>query len=361
MRKIAQNVVLSGIQPSGFIHLGNYLGAVQNWVQLQNQTEIQKRYYSVVDYHSLTQKYVGLKDDGGEAEEQEQKADSPQELTLKTAATLLACGIDPKKSTLFVQSHVQAHTEMMWFLSCLTPQSWLNKMIQYKEKKGSKSDKQTSLSLYSYPVLMAADILAYRANFVPVGEDQTQHLELAKDIAERFNKLFAEDQLFPVPDKLSYKESPWVYNRVMSLVDASKKMSKSDPQKRSCINLIDDPEIIRIKISRAKTDSLGRIKYDPARPELFNLLHIYAAIEGKDVKQIDKLFEDDNMFSFKEKLSNKLIDKICPIGEQALNLCAKQEDYLLDVLDQGAKEANKEAEFTLKMMKEKVGILRRNI
>lgn len=201
MKKAAKNIVLSGIQPSGFIHLGNYLGAVQNWVNLQHQDNIHKLYYSIVDYHALTQKYVGSNVDEADddAIEKFRSEQQPQELTLKTAATLLACGIDPKKSTLFVQSHVAAHTELMWFLSCLTPLSWLNKMIQFKEKKAGKSDLKTGLSLYSYPVLMAADIMCYRANLVPVGEDQTQHLELAKDIAERFNRLFSSD-FFPLPN-----------------------------------------------------------------------------------------------------------------------------------------------------------------
>ncbi len=174
MKKAAKNIVLSGIQPSGFIHLGNYLGAVQNWVNLQNQEDIHQRYYSIVDYHALTQKYVGSSVDEVADEEALEKLRTeqlPQELTLKTAATLLACGIDPQKSTLFVQSHVAAHTELMWFLSCLTPLSWLNKMIQFKEKKAGKSDLKTGLSLYSYPVLMAADIMCYRANLVPVGDD----------------------------------------------------------------------------------------------------------------------------------------------------------------------------------------------
>ena len=179
-------------------------------------------------------------------------------MTLKTAATLLACGINPSKSTLFVQSNVTAHAELMWFLSCLTPMSWLNRMIQFKEKKGNKSDKQTSLSIFSYPVLMAADILCYRANLVPVGEDQTQHLELARNIAERYNRLF-KCELFPMPDKLDFEESFWVHNRVMSLQDVTKKMSKSDPSAKACINLIDDPDMIRIKVRKATTDSLGRV------------------------------------------------------------------------------------------------------
>lgn len=232
MKRVAKNVVLSGIQPTGFIHLGNYLGAVQNWVQLQNNPAVDKRYYSIVDLHALTQKYVGSSIDE-DIENNDDLLDklnsepSPQELTLKTAATLLACGINPttssttsntNQSVLFVQSHVSAHSELMWLLSCMTPLSWLNKMIQFKEKKGGKGDNRTGLSLYSYPVLMAADILCYKANLVPVGEDQTQHLELAKDIAQRFNRLFAQNGIFfPIPDKLSFKDSPWVYNRVMSL------------------------------------------------------------------------------------------------------------------------------------------------
>ena len=280
-------------------------------------------------------------------------------MTLKTAATLIACGIDPDKSTLFVQSNVPAHTEMMWFLSTLAPLSWLNKMIQFKEKK-DKSDKFSSLSLYSYPILMSADIMLYQANLVPVGEDQTQHLELCRDICERFNRLFG--QLFPLPENiaLSDDDSYRVCKRVMSLQDGRKKMSKSDASRLSCINMIDSPDIIRQKIRKAKTDSLGKVAYDPVnRPEVANLLRIYSAIEGIDVKKAPQLFTDDNMFSFKEKVSNKLIDRVCPIGEQALDLCEKEEDRLLEVIDSGANKANKVAEQTMRQMKERVGLLRR--
>ena len=200
-QQLIKKVVFSGIQPSGFIHLGNYLGAVQNWVHLQDHPEHSdslQRYFCVVDYHSITQKYVGKEVVDSEVDPKDEIAlansdlrteDLPEELSLKTAATLIACGINPEKSTLFVQSHVAAHCEMMWMLSTLTPLSWLNKMIQFKEKK-DKQDKYSSLSLFSYPVLMSADILLYQADLVPVGEDQTQHLELSRDIAGRFNRLF---------------------------------------------------------------------------------------------------------------------------------------------------------------------------
>ena len=234
---------------------------------------------------------------------------------------------------------------MMWFLSTLTPLSWLNKMIQFKEKR-SKQDKHSSLSLFSYPVLMAADILLYQAELVPVGEDQTQHLELSRDIAERFNRLFGD--LFPQPENVDFAESLSVCQRVMSLQNAQKKMSKSDTSKLACINMIDDPDMIRAKIRKAKTDSLGAITYDPAeRPEVANLLRIYAALEGIDPRKAPQVFEGDNMFAFKEKLSNKLIDKVCPIGERALELCAKDEEMLLDIIDDGARKANRVAERTL--------------
>ena len=222
--KLAKKIIFSGIQPSGFLHLGNYLGAVQNWVKIQDDKSINDLYFSVVDYHSITQKYIGLdvKDniDGGIADdpslllETVNKNGTPQELTLKTVATLIACGINPNKSKLFVQSHVQAISEMQWFLSSLTPLSWLNKMIQFKEKKG-QNDKLSSLGLYSYPVLMASDILCFKATHVPVGDDQIQHLELSRDTAERFNRIFGE--LFPLPKRLQYNESLFSCDRVMSL------------------------------------------------------------------------------------------------------------------------------------------------
>lgn len=205
-QRLARKVVLSGIQPTGFIHLGNYLGAVQNWVKIQGDPSVNQNYFCVVDYHAITQKYIGvdlpehisggIPEDPTELRDSVNKDGTPQELTLKTVATLLACGINPQKSTLFVQSHVPAHMEMQWFLSSITPLSWLNKMIQFKEKK-TANEKFSSLCLYSYPVLMASDILLYQATHVPVGEDQTQHLELARDLAERFNRLFGD--LFPLP------------------------------------------------------------------------------------------------------------------------------------------------------------------
>ena len=246
---------MSGIQPTGIMHLGNYLGAVQNWIKMQEIPDC-KRFYCIVDYHSITTTYV--------SKEQMSKEDpEPQELSLKTAATLLACGVDIKKSNLFIQSHVPAHTELAWILMCFTPMSWLNKMIQYKEKKNDKDN--TSIALFNYPWLMAADILLYQATKVPVGEDQTQHLELAHDLIERINN-YAGLEL-PLPENIKS-----AHQRVMSLVNADNKMSKSDPAFRSRINLIDDAEMIREKVKKAKSDSFGAITYDPKNKNYLSII-----------------------------------------------------------------------------------------
>lgn len=206
---------------------------------------------------------------------------------------------------------------------------------------------------------MAADIMLYNATHVPVGEDQTQHLELARDIADRFNRIFGP--VFALPQKLEFEDSLFQCKRVMSLSNASNKMSKSDKAIKSIIYLVDDPEMIRLKIRKATTDSLGTITYDPEnRPEVANLLRIYAALEGIPLNKVASVFEGDNMFAFKEKLSNKLIDKICPIGDKTLELCQDKEDLLLEIVDRGAKEANQMAELTLRQMKQQVGILRKN-
>ena len=229
--KISKDIIMSGIQPTGIMHLGNYLGAVQNWARMQDLSETQ-RYYWIVDLHSITMKYVGV---------DYIDKDEPEiiETTLKTAASLMAWGIDIDKSNLFVQSHVPYHSELAWILMWFTPMSWLNKMIQFKEKK--KQVDKTSIALFNYPWLMAADIILYQATKVPVGDDQTQHLELTRDLIERLNT-HAELQL-PIPENIKSE-----HQRVMSLTNPDKKMSKSDLSVRSRINLIDDPEMIREKI-----------------------------------------------------------------------------------------------------------------
>ena len=245
---------MSGIQPSGILHLGNYCGAIKNWVHMQ-EWENTQRYYSIVDLHSITVNYINkevIEEDRPEA----------QELTLKTAAALMAWGVDAKKSHLFVQSHVPAHSELAWILMWITPMSWLNKMIQYKEKK--KDSEHTSVGLFNYPCLMAADIILYQPTKVPVGDDQRQHMELTKDLIERLNDLSGLELI--IPDMIKSE-----HQRVMSLVNAENKMSKSDKSPRSVITIVDDPEMIRNKIQRAKTDSLGKITYTPERKGKFKV------------------------------------------------------------------------------------------
>ncbi|MDM7325588.1 MAG: tryptophan--tRNA ligase, partial [Thermosynechococcus sp. Uc] len=244
--------VLSGVQPTGSLHLGNYLGAIRNWVAGQSAYE---NYFCVVDLHAITVPH------------------NPAELAANTytvAALYLACGIDPTHATIFVQSHVSAHAELTWLLNCITPLNWLEDMIQFKEK-AIKQGENVAVGLLDYPVLMAADILLYDADLVPVGEDQKQHLELTRDIAARVNHLFARNQppILKLPEPLIAKAGA----RVMSLTDGTKKMSKSDPSELSRINLLDPPDEIRRKIKRCKTDSIRGLTFDdPNRPEANNLL-----------------------------------------------------------------------------------------
>ena len=254
--------VLSGVQPTGSLHLGNWLGAIRNWVELQDSHDT---FFCVVDLHAITVPH----DPSRLAED-----------TLSTAALYLACGIDPSQSTVFVQSHVPAHSELCWLLNCVTPLNWLERMIQFKEKAQRQGD-NVSAGLLDYPVLMAADILLYDADLVPVGEDQKQHLELARDIAQqRINARYAPDDDTPVlrvPEPLILREGA----RVMSLTDGRSKMSKSDPNEASRINLLDPPELVTRKIRRAKTDpSMGLEFGNPERPEADNLLGIYALLSG---------------------------------------------------------------------------------
>ncbi|CAI2372394.1 unnamed protein product [Moneuplotes crassus] len=324
------------------MHLGNYLGAVKNWVNMQEYPDTE-RYYCVVDLHSLTTNYVSDKDSKDQIESQEQ--------TLKTAANLIACGVDPKKSNLFIQSHVPAHSELSWILMCMTPMSWLNSMIQYKEKR--KKEDSTSVALLNYPCLMAADIILYQPSMVPVGDDQRQHLELTKLLIQRINALSGLE--LRVPDVIKSE-----HQRVMSLKNASNKMSKSDRSIRSRISLIDDPEMIKEKIRRAKTDSLGSITYDPNRKELYNLLNIYASVKDIPASNLEDYLADDNMFSFKMKLADGLIDKICPIGERYQALL-QEEDRLLEILEQGAKGANLKADKTLATIRKGLKMLPRDM
>jgi tryptophanyl-tRNA synthetase len=253
-----QGRVFSGIQPTSGVHLGNYLGAIRNWVALQDRYDC---VYCIVDLHALTVLH-----------DREAMLANTREM----AAALLASGIDPARSILFVQSNVPAHAQLGWVFNCVTPMGWLSRMTQFKEKAG-KDKENAAVGLFDYPVLQAADILAYRATHVPVGEDQKQHLELSRDIAGSFNRRFGVDY-FPLPEPLILGEA----TRVMSLRDGTKKMSKSDPSEQSRVSLTDDADAIALKIRRAKSDSLTGVTYEPdARPEASNLLTIYAALSDR--------------------------------------------------------------------------------
>ena len=281
-----QRRVFSGIQPTSGIHLGNYLGAIRNWVTMQDEYEC---IYCIVDLHALTQ----LNDPG------EMLAN-----TREVAAALLASGIDPERSILFVQSAVPAHSQLAWILNCFTPMGWLNKMTQFKDKAG-KDREGANAGLFTYPVLMAADILAYKATHVPVGEDQKQHLELSRNIAAAFNRKFGVE-LFPQPEPMILGEA----TRVMSLRDGTKKMSKSDSSDMSRLNLVDDADTIALKLRRAKSDSALGMSYDPEkRPEASNLLVIYAALADRSRAEVEREFADSSFSEFKTRLAELAVER----------------------------------------------------
>ncbi|NBC32006.1 MAG: tryptophan--tRNA ligase [Alphaproteobacteria bacterium] len=329
------NRILSGIQPTAAMHLGNYLGAVRNWVGLQDSFET---LYCVVDLHALT-----LPQNPAELRENSR--------TL--AATLMAAGIDPRRSILFVQSSVPAHSELAWLFSCLTPLGWLNRMTQFKEKAG-KHKEQAVLGLYSYPVLMAADILIYRATHVPVGEDQKQHLELTREIAGAFNYRYGREY-FPLPEPQIFGSA----TRVMSLRDGTKKMSKSDSSDFSRINMTDDADTIALKIRKAKTDPLP-LPAAPedleARPEADNLVHIYAALTHKPVAEVLAEFNEAPFSTFKSALTDIAVTALAPIAEEMRRLLADP-GYVDGVLHEGGGKARAIADATLREVKEIMGIL----
>jgi tryptophanyl-tRNA synthetase len=327
--------IVSGIQTSGILHLGNYLGAIKNWKLLQSDSTNNCLFF-LADNHSITLKFI---------KQLEEQSSSINELTINTAACLLACGLDTKKSPLFLQSQVLEHSELMWILSCMTPLSWLNKMIQYKEK--SKNGKLNSTGLYTYPILMAADVLLYKAQEIPVGEDQIQHIEVARDIAIRLNKLCKSD-VVPIPD---YK-IPANSARIMSLQNGKTKMSKSDRDSLSCISLTDTEEIIKQKIIKAKTDSISTIYFDlENRPEISNLLNIYSSLEGLSMEETVKKFEQAKMVEFKHELVNSLFREVLPISIKANKLISHDRDYIRDILHDGKQKAKCIAEANLDEIK----------
>ena len=328
--------IFSGVQPTGNLHLGNYLGAIKNFVELNNDQE-NECIFCVVDLHAITVKQ------------------NPKELRnniRETVATFVASGINPQKSIIFNQSTISAHTEAAWILSCVAKMGWLNRMTQFKEKAGKDKEK-ASIGLYSYPILMAADILLYDASHVPVGEDQKQHLELCRDIAQKFNNDFEVENFLKVPEPLIQRE----FSRIMSLKDGTKKMSKSEISDLSRINLTDDKDSIINKIKKAKTDPLPlptNIKDLELRPEAKNLLRIYSSLTNLSLEKVIQTFEGKNFSEFKEKLSQVLSDKIDPISKEIKKLM-NEKDFLDKILLEGHQKANDIASDKVKKMHEIIG------
>jgi tryptophanyl-tRNA synthetase len=328
--------IFSGVQPTGNLHLGNYLGAIRNWVAMQKDFE---SIFCIVDLHAIT-----LPQD-------------PVELTHNTrevTAAYIASGIDPERSIVFNQSQVPAHSELAWLLGCLTPLGWLNRMTQFKEKAG-KQREAAGLGLYAYPVLMAADILIYKATQVPVGEDQKQHLELARDIAGAFNRRYGVE-FFPLPEPQIIGEAA----RVMSLRDGTAKMSKSDPSDYSRINMTDDADTIALKIRKARTDPdplPGEIEGLEGRPEAANLIGIYAALSGLSRAAVLERFAGAQFSTFKGALADLTVATMGPIGAQMKELLADP-GHMDRILRRGAERANAIAAKTLAETQDIVGLLR---
>jgi len=328
--------IFSGVQPTGNLHLGNYLGAIKNFVDLNNDSE-NECIFCVVDLHAITVKQ------------------DPKELKnniRETVATFIASGINPKKSIIFNQSSIPAHAEGAWILSCVARMGWLNRMTQFKEKAGKDKEK-ASVGLYSYPVLMASDILLYDATHVPVGDDQKQHLELCRDIAQKFNSDFEAENFLQVPEPLIQKD----FSRIMSLKDGSRKMSKSELSDLSRINLTDNKDMVINKIKKAKTDPLpmpSNLRDLEERPEAKNLLGIYSSLTNSSLEKSIEMFAGKNFSEFKEKLSEVLVDRIQPISEEIKKLL-NDKLYLDNILLEGVERANIIASKKIKKIKEIVG------
>ncbi len=364
--------VLSGIQPSGNLHLGNYLGSIRNWIDLQDS---HRCLFGIMNLHAIT------------------VPQDPQALRqniFDAAAIYLACGLDPKKSTIFVQGEVREHVELAWVLGTITPMGWLNRMTQFKDKTQTKTwrdisdskigiqyvsvddfqrsfngdiainemaresklnDDKANLGLYSYPVLMASDILLYHADLVPVGEDQKQHLELTRDLAGAFNRRYGKEY-FKLPEPMILKG----VKRIMSLQDGAKKMSKSDESDLSRINLEDSAENIVKKVKKAKTDSLAEISYDENRPEIYNLLNIFASLSGKDPEAIANEYKTAGNGKFKSDLAEIIVEKLRPIQD---NLARFKQDqgFIADILQRGQEDATKIASKTRNEVFKLVGLI----
>ena len=326
-----KKVIFSGIQPSGELTLGNYIGALKNWVKLQDEYDC---YYCIVDMHAITVR---------------QEPKDLRRRTLEVLAIYIAAGIDPDKNTIFIQSHVPAHAEAGWLLNCNTYMGELSRMTQFKDKS-QKYGNNIIAGLFNYPVLMAGDILLYQTDLVPVGVDQKQHLELARDIAERFNHAYSPT--FKVPEPYIPKEGA----KIMDLQEPTKKMSKSSENPNSYIFIMDPPEVIRKKISRAVTDSLGIVKYSDDQPGVKNLMTILSIFTGKSIEEIEKQYEGQGYAQFKKDVAEAIVEELEPIQKKVKELTDNKE-YLESIYKKGAEKANYVATKTLRKMQKKIGFI----
>lgn len=331
MESKTRPVLFSGIQPSGNLTIGNYIGALSHWVEMQEQYD---SLFVLVDLHALT-----VRPD----------AETLRRRCLEFLALYLACGLNPHKSTIFVQSHVSTHAELTWILNCVTYMGELSRMTQFKDKS-QKAGANIGVGLFDYPVLMASDILLYQTNVVPVGADQKQHVELARDIAIRFNNMYGET--FTVPEPVFRK----VGARIMSLQDPAKKMSKSDDNPRNYIALLDSPDAVVAKIKKAVTDTVGTIKADPERPGITNLLSIYSVLSGRSVTDIEAQYEGQGYGVFKNDLADLVVETLRPIQERYKAIVEDQAS-LTAMLRRGAEAANERTRPLMEEVYRKVGCL----
>lgn len=327
-----KKIIFSGVQPSGNLTLGNYIGAIRNWVSLQDEYNC---IYCIVDLHALTVRQ------------------NPAELRQRSRSLLalyIACGLEPEKNILFVQSHVSAHAELAWILDCFTYMGELNRMTQFKEKAQKHAD-NINAGLFTYPVLMAADILLYQTDLVPVGNDQKQHLEITRDIAQRFNNIYGD--VFKIPEPYI----PKVGARIMSLQEPTKKMSKSDENENAYIALLDPPDVIMRKFKRAVTDSEAVVRYDEEnKPGISNLMSIYASVTGKSFEDIEAEFEGKGYGDFKKAVGEAVVETLRPIQEKHKELMANK-DFLNEIMKSGAEAAGRLANRTLRKVYKKVGLI----
>ena len=324
-----KKIIFSGMQPSGLITLGNYLGALNNWTKLQDDYNC---LYCIVDMHAIT-----IRQDPVKLRKQ------AKELLLQ----YLAVGLDPEKSILYYQSHVPQHAELGWILNCYTYMGELNRMTQFKEKSLSHAD-NINAGLFTYPVLMAADILLYQTDLVPVGEDQRQHLEITRDIAMRFNGIYGD--VFKMPEGYIGK----VGARIMALQEPTKKMSKSDENKNNTIALLDEPAVIMNKIKRAMTDSDNEVRYSEDKPGIRNLIDIYCTVTSKSIQEAEKEFANTGYGTFKKAVGEAIVANLEPIQQKVKEL-EKNQDYINDVIKQGAEKASVLAQRTLQKVQKKIG------